>query len=201
MLLPFGAVNIAWPDWEEDLRRCHEVYKMPGIRLYPGYQTFQLDHADFPRLIQLAASRNLIIQIVGDMEDVRTHHPMLQVGNLNIDPLVEVMKKFPDARVQLLYWNHRVEGKKLDKLVAETKVTFDISRIESTGGVARMIDGNPWDGFGSAKAIPVERLLFGSHAPYFPVETNILKLFESPLNLEQLQAIMADNAGRLLKKS
>jgi hypothetical protein len=173
---------------------------MPGIRLYPGYQTFQLDHVDFPRLIQLAASRKLIIQIVGDMEDIRTHHPVLQVGNLSIDPLVDVMKKFPDAKVQLLYWNHRVEGKKLDKLVAETQVTFDISRIESTGGVARMIDGDPWDGFGSAKAIPAERFLFGSHAPYFPVETNILKLFESPLNLEQLQAIMADNAGRLLKK-
>ena len=48
--------------------------------------------------------------------------------------------------------------------------------------------------------VPVERIVFGSHAPYFPVETAILKLIESPLDAQQLQAIMQGNARRLLSR-
>jgi hypothetical protein len=49
--------------------------------------------------------------------------------------------------------------------------------------------------------LPVERLLFGSHAPYFPIENALLKCFESPLSRPQMQAIFAGNASRLLNLS
>ncbi len=198
MLLPFGTVNIAWPDWEEDLRRCHEVYKMPGIKVFPIYQTFGPDHPEFLRFVQKVAERGMILQIVGDIEDVRHIHPIVEVRGLNFEPLIDVMKKVPQAKVQLVYWNNRIGGN-LDKLVAETNVMLDISRIEGNGAVGRMIEGDPWSG--TAKPVPAERLMFGSHAPYFPVETNIIKLFESPLALEQMQAIMNENASNFLKRA
>lgn len=197
MLLPFGTVNLAWPDWKEDLRRCHEVYKMPGIRLYPIYQTFDLTHPDFPELVRLATDRGLVIQIVGDMVDSRQHHPIVQVRDLNMEPLLNIMKQVPQAKVQLLYWNHRVRSSLLEKLVSDTNVVLDTSRIEGVGALSRLIEGNPWQG--SAKPVPVQHLLFGSHAPYFPVEASVIKLFESPLDLEQMKAIMSINADRFLK--
>ena len=197
MLVPFGTVNLAWPDWEEDLRRCHEVHKMPGVRIYPAYQTFDLDHPEFARFVALATDRKMIIQIVGDMEDSRHHHPIVTIRSVNMAPVVDVMKKNPSARIALVYWNHRVSSNLLSQLVAETNVAFDTSRVEGAGEVGRLIEGKSWTR--AQTAIPVERFLFGSHAPYFPLEANIIKLFEHPLTVQQTVAIMNGNARRLLK--
>jgi len=197
ILIPFGTVNPAWPDWEEDLRRCHEVHRMPGIRIYPTYQTFDLNHIEFPRLVSQATERGLIIQIVGDMEDSRVHHPIVLTRELSFDPLIEIMKKIPKAKVQLLAWNERVSSELLKKLIAETSIVLDISWLESTGALGRMIEGNRWSG--PDTPVPVERFLFGSHAPYFPVESAVIKLFESPLTLEQMKAVMNANANQFIK--
>jgi len=199
MLLPFGTVNIAWPDWEEDLRRCHEDHKMPGIRIYPIYQTFDFNHPDFLKLVQEVAKRKMILQIVGDVDDSRNIHPVVQLRGVSFEPIIDVMKKVPDAKVQLVYWNNRVGGKVLERFIQETNVLLDTARIETNGGISRLIDGTPWGG--AAKPVPVNRILFGSHAPYFPVEDNLLKLFESPLSMDQLQAIMNKNAKQFLKNA
>lgn len=198
MLLPFGTVNLAWPNWEEDLRQCHEVYHMPGIRIYPIYQTFDPTHTDFSRFVQQVTDRGLILQIVGDMEDIRHHHPIIEVREVNLEPLLDIMQKIPQAKIQLLYWNHRVKQNLLEKLIAGTNIVLDTSRIEGAGEVGRLIEGKSWLGY---PTVPVERIMFGSHAPYFPVEDNVLKLFESPFTLEQMQAIMHVNARKFFESA
>jgi len=199
ILIPFGTVNPAWPDWEEDLRRCHEVHRMAGIRLYPAYQTFDLNHKDFIPLICQATERGLIIQIAGDLEDSRVHHPIVLTREVSFEPLIDIMKKIPQAKIQLLSWNERVNSGLLKKLVSETSVVLDIPWLEGTGQLGRLIDGNGWSG--PETPVPVERLLFGSHAPYFPIEAAIIKLFESPLTLEQMKAVMNGNAHRFIQRA
>ena len=198
MLIPFGTVNPAWPDWEEDLRRCHEVHKMPGIRLYPTYQTFDFNDVTFIDLMDLAAKRGLIIQIVGDMEDSRVHHPIVFPRDVSFEPLVDILRKIPKAKVELLGWNQRVDKDLLKRFISETNVLLDISRLESVGGLGHLIEGTSWRG--ATMPVPVERVLFGSHAPFFPVEASIMKLFESPLTIEQAQAVMNVNARKFIKQ-
>ena len=198
LLRPFGTVNLAWSDWEEDLRRCHETFKMPGIRIYPGYQPFDLAHPDLKRLVALSRERGLLLQIVFGMEDTRVHHPIINVGTVLAMPLVPVLKAEPQAKVQLLHFTGNIQGTDLRALMTETSATIDISRWEGNGAVGRMIGTAP--GSQSAR-VPLDRVLFGSHAPYFPVETAVLKLIESPASAEQLQAIMQGNARRLLPRA
>jgi len=194
---PFGTVNLAWPDWMEDLRRCHEHYGMAGVRMYPSYQTFDLDHPEFPQFLQEVAKRGLILQVVGDMEDSRNHHPIVSTRDVNMEALLNAAKKIPAAKIQLLYWNHRINNNLMTRIIQESQILFDTARIETSGGLEKMISGHLWNA--EATPVPVERILFGSHAPYFPVEANLLKLIESPLTSAQTRSIMNRNAEKLIK--
>lgn len=194
-LVPFGSVNLAWPDWEEDIRRCHEVHHMPGIRIYPGYQPFDLDHPGMVRLLEMIAERGLLLQVVFGMEDPRVHHPIVSVGKVTFAPFVKAVQGIRNVKVQLLHFPGSNVGDDWSQFTAEANTFLDISRLEGNGAVARMI--GTIEGLPSSRT-PVERILFGSHAPFFPVETAILKLVESPLDASQLQAIMRGNARQLL---
>ena len=197
-LRPFGTVNLAWADWEDDVRRCHEVFRMPGIRIYPGYQPFDLGHPDLKRLVAAARERGLLLQIVFGLEDTRVHHPIINVGTVVATPLVPILKAEPKAKVQLLHFSGNVQGSDLRSLMTETSATIDISRWEGNGAIGRMIGTAPNQ---PQARVPVERVMFGSHAPYFPMETALLKLVESPASADQLHAIMQGNARRVLPLS
>jgi uncharacterized protein len=195
MLVPVGSVNPAWPDWDEDLRRCHEQYRMRAVRLYPAYHGYTLDHPELARLLAETVKRGLLVQLVMRLEDERVHHYAINAPNVNPSPLADILKTTPQAKVQLINSAGPLLGNSLAALIRQTQVTFDIAATEGNGGVGRLIEGkNP----SYRGAIPVDRLLFGSHAPYFPCETAVLKLFESPLTLEQLEPLMNGNARRLM---
>ena len=197
-LIPFGSVNLAWPDWQEDVRRCHKVHKMPGIRIYPGYQPFDLDHIGMESLVKMTSERGLVLQVVFGMEDPRVHHPIINVGPVTFGPLLKAVNETPSAKVQLLHFSGSSQGEELSQFMAKPNTFLDISRLEGNGAVGRMIGSI--EGLPSAR-VPVDRIVFGSHAPYFPVETAILKLIESPLDVQQLQSIMQGNARRLLPRA
>jgi uncharacterized protein len=194
-LIPFGTVNLAWPDWQEDLRRCHEIHKMPGIRIYPGYQPFDLSHPDIASLLKLTTERNLILQIVFGMEDPRVFHPILNIAPVTFRPLLKTLQSTPNAKIQLLHFPNTWPADDLAQFTNFPNTYLETSRFEGNGAIARML--GTIEGLPSARA-PLDRILFGSHAPYFPIETALLKLIESPLDRLQIEAITHRNARRLL---
>ncbi len=188
-LLPFGAVNPVLPDWEEDLRRCHEDFHMAGIRLHPNYQGYSLDHPAFARLLSIAADRGLVVQIAAWMEDERTQHPLLRVPMVDLGRLAPVVAKIPGAKVVVLngFISVRLARKVLPGLAKFSQVVFDLAMQEQLAGLKVLVD-----------AVGLDRVVFGSYSPMFYFEAATLKLRESALTAEQSGPILFGNAGRLL---
>ncbi len=185
LLIPLGSVNPELPDWEEDLRRCQEEHRMPGIRLHPNYHGYTLDDPRFARLLAMAAKRGLLVQLAVSMEDRRTQHPQLQVPDVDLAPLPKLMRKVPGAKVLIL--NYRPTGSLLGRLAKTPGVYFDIARVEATDGVARLV-----------RSVPPDRVVFGTHAPFFIYESALIKVYESELTEVETRAIFEQNAKRLV---
>ncbi len=186
-LKPFGTVNPVLPDWHDDLRRCHEAHKMPGLRLHPNYHGYTLDDPRFAELLSLAADRGLIVQLVLSMEDERTQHALHLVPHVDPKPLAGVIAKLPKLRLVLLNAFRSLPVLKAAEVAKAGQVWFDIAMLESVAGIAKLIE-----------QVSPERVLFGSHSPLFYFESAELKLVESGLPEPILKQIRSSNAERLM---
>lgn len=185
--VPFGCVNLKLPAWKEDLRRCHEVHRMPGIRLFPNYHGYTLSDRMFEELLAGAAERMLIVQIALSMEDTRTQSTI--VAPVDPGPLADLLPRFPQLQVVLLNhggWTDDA-GDQVAKIRKATNAHFDIAMNEGVGGLERLI----------ALTSP-SRIFFGSHSPIFYFESALLKVREALLPHDQESAILQKNAQALL---
>jgi predicted TIM-barrel fold metal-dependent hydrolase len=189
LLVPFGSINPKLPDWQEDVRRCQEVHKMPGIRLHPNYHGYSLDDPVFGELLRLATARRLIVQLAGCMEDERTQHPLMRVAPVDTAPLAEAVKTAPGLRLELLNCASHMSAEESRAVHAAGDVYTEISMVEGVAGVGRLV-----------RDIPLSRLLFGSYYPFFDFESALLKMQESGLDESSQKAICEDNARRLMKR-
>ncbi len=186
-LVPFGSVNPTLPAWQDDVRRCHETHRMPGIRLHPNYHGYKLDDPVVDELLAMADERGLIVQISMAMEDERTQSHLARVEAVDSAPLAKRLKALPKLRVVLLNSLRAAGVNRAATLADAGQAYFEIATLESMAGVPKLVSG-----------VTLDRVLFGSYFPFFYHESAVLKLQESGLPNEALNAIRYGNARKLI---
>lgn len=187
LLVPFGTVNPTLPDWRDDVRRCHEEHRMPGLRLHPNYHGYRLDDPRLAALLDEAAGRSMLVQVAVAMEDARTQHPLVRVPPVDLAPLSCLVERRPALRLILLNATLLPMTDRLKGLFRTGRVWADTAMLEGVAAVERF-----------AEAFGPDRLLVGSHAPFFCVDAAPLKLRESDLKEADRVAVAEGNARALL---
>jgi predicted TIM-barrel fold metal-dependent hydrolase len=187
LLIPFGSINPMLPDWQEDLRRCQEVHRMPGIRLHPNYHGYRLDNPVFRELLSHAVRRKLLVQIALCMEDERTQHPLMRVAPVDLTPLAGIVQSQPELRLVILNVYPQLQLETLRPLSSAGQVYFDFSMVERVSAVSRLM-----------QHVTAPRVLFGSNYPLFYLESSLLKVQEAGLGDEEKSAVCRENAARLV---
>ena len=185
LLAPFGTVNPKLPDWPEDLRRCREVFRMPGIRLHPNYHGYTLEDPVFAEVLRRATQAGLMVQLAVQMEDERTQHPLLRIPKVSLDPLAGIAGRTPGLRMVVLNCGREPLRK---RITAAGNILFDIAMVEGIAGIAAL-----------AAELPPQSVVFGSYFPFYNFQSAALKIRESGLSAGVEKAITEDNAQRLFR--
>ncbi len=186
VLVPFGSVNPKLPDWEEDVRRCAEEHRMPGIRLHPNYHGYTLDEPVFKSLLQRAVAHGLAVQVALKMEDERVQHPLVRVAPVDATILGDLFAAIPGLRLMILNGPGPLKPDAVKK-AATAGIGFDFAMQEGITGVAKLID-----------QVGLDKVFFGSHFPFFTWESSRLKVVESGLEPSKERAVLSGNAERWL---
>jgi len=183
-LLPVGVVNPSLGNWRETLEAGVERWGAKLIKLLPNYHGYPLDAPFVEELRQEALKRGVRLAVQVRVEDERNQYPLMKIPNVDLASLIAFAQRVPEEPVLALgaYFHEAVE------LVRATpNVLVDLSGVERLDTLRSFL-----------REAPAERMLFGSHTPFFYTRAAVMKLHDAEVDEAVKQRIAAGNARRFL---
>jgi predicted TIM-barrel fold metal-dependent hydrolase len=181
--VPLAIINVTLPQFMDDAKACLERWKCRGFKLLPNYHQYSLSDSRVSELVKLSADANVPLCVQMRIMDERAHHQLMLTPGVPADDIAALAQKFPNQRFLACGpYNNELKALKSANLWVE------FSSVESG------------DALGSAlKHITPDRLVFGSHSPFYYFEAEAAKLnVGNDLPAEKLEMICARNALTLL---
>lgn len=157
-LVPFAVLNPAYAGWEDDLKVCHEQFRMAGVRLYPRWHGYALGDPRCRALVDAAAERRMTISIPVRVEDRRQQSWLVDIPDVPLDEIAGLARACPRARF-MVHSASGVAGSALGGKsgAALPNVAVDIARLSVEFGneLGQLLS-----------VLGEDRLLFGTGMPF-----------------------------------
>ncbi len=170
------------PGWERDLEQLSTSKRVGGIRIVPNYHGYDVDGREAIAVAKAVEGHGLPLCVQVRMIDERAHHPLMKVPGVPLDGVARLAAAVPDARILV----GGAFTSELAAIAASANVFVELSSIESSDAL-----GN------AAKAVGVERLLLGTHAPLYTPAVGVAKVVLAGLPEEERVKVAWGNADTL----
>lgn len=163
--VPFAVINPIYSGWKDDLEDSVRTMGMKGVRLYPKYHGYALDHPNCIELVQRVRDMGLPIAFSLRMVDSRPSSWLDIKMEWALKDLIPIMKKVPDAKYLILnVANSTSLSNEETALLQSVKFVMDTSgrNIIDLGELLK-IYGN-------------DKFAFGTHSPILDYRTGLLRI-------------------------
>jgi predicted TIM-barrel fold metal-dependent hydrolase len=186
LLIPVAVLNPKLPNWEKSLNVCCERCNIKAVKLYPNYHHYNLE--DVESLLKCAGERNIAVIIQIRVQDVRAQNAWCVVPDVEVAGIIKAAVSSEETRFVLggIKW-HEAQGM-ANQINELSNVWLDISNVEYVDVLRRLI-----------RIYGTEKLLFGTHAPFFVIRSAILKVREAELSNREFMLITETNAINVFK--
>lgn len=190
-IVPFAVIDPVYSGWRKDFETCRTKLGMKGIRLYPIYHRYELDHPSCIELVRMAHDHDLPVALSLRIVDARTSSWLDVEKEWALKDVVPIISAVPDAKYLILNVANSMA------LSQEEQALFDKTNlIMDTSGRSISDLGQLLDQFGKKK------FAFGTHSPVLDYRTGLLRieaLRKNEADAETKDLLRIGNIKRFLK--
>ena len=192
VLVPVATINPTYARWEDDLRVCHEVLGMRGVRLFPEYHGYEIDGPLARRVVAACRERGLPVQIPHRIEDMRQRHHLDPARGVSLAAIANLVAAYPDTPI--IVTNAR--GIAQSPLWRRTELR-DAAWYADTSLAEVYFQGLDKDLASIVEETGSRHLLFGTHVPFSYPESALVKRATLPVDAGTMEEISYRGAMRL----
>lgn len=183
-LLSFGGMHPDSEDYKRELRMIKEM-GLPGIKLHPDYQGVMIDDVRYMRIIEYAAELGLIVSTHAGLDNGfpdMIHCPP--------DRMRKVLDTIKPEKFVVAHYGGWMQWELVYEYLADANVYFDTA--VTFGYLKQELFLKIWEKHDK------DKVLFATDSPWSDAAMAIEKVHALPIGKKEKEALLANNAKRLL---
>jgi hypothetical protein len=164
-LIPFAVINPVYSGWKADLKESTSKLGMKGVRIFPKYHRYNLDHPACIELVKMCRDMGIPVGLTLRMVDSRPSSWLDISNEWRLSDIMPIVKAVPDAKFMVLNVAGSTLLEKDDLALVKKSDLF----LDTSG--RNIIDlGGLMETFGK------EKFGFGTHSPILDYKTGVLRI-------------------------